>query len=327
MSENKNNISRRGFLKAMGASATVAAGAALESCAPKKNAEFDPAGHHTTEVPVDQMTYRTNPKQGDKVSLLGYGCMRWPTLPQPDANGNIIDQERVNELVDYAIAHGVNYFDTAPVYVQGQSERATAEALKKYPRDSYFLATKLSSHRFSGQGLSTEEMYKRSMDMYRNSFINLQTDYIDYYLLHGVGFGGGMPSVAERFFDTGILDFLVKEKEAGKIRNLGFSFHGDVAVFDYMLQLHDEGRYHWDFCQIQMNYQDWIVGMGASVPASRLYESLAQRNIPVVIMEPLLGGRLSNLPNHIVARLKERNPENSVASYGHSASAVHNLPY
>ncbi|MBQ6747654.1 MAG: aldo/keto reductase [Bacteroidaceae bacterium] len=315
MSENKNNISRRGFLKAMGAGATVAAGAALESCANRKNAEFDPAGHHTTEVPVGQMTYRTNPKQGDKVSLLGYGCMRWPTLPQPDANGNIIDQEQVNTLVDYAIEHGVNYFDTAPVYVQGQSERATAEALKKYPRDSYFLATKLSSHRFSGQGLPTEEMYKRSMDMYRNSFINLQTDYIDYYLLHGVGFGGGMPSVAERFFDTGILDFLVKEKEAGKIRNLGFSFHGDVAVFDYMLQLHDEGRYHWDFVQIQMNYQDWIVGMGASVPASRLYESLAQRNIPVVIMEPLLGGRLSNLPNHIVARLKERNPENSVASW------------
>ena len=311
----KNNISRRGFLKAMGAGATVAAGAAVASCAPKKNAEYDPAGHHTTPVPTDQMTYRTNPNSGDKVSLLGYGCMRWPTLPQPDANGNIIDQEQVNALIDYAFAHGVNYFDTAPVYVQGQSERATAEALKKYPRESYFLATKLSSHRFSGQGLPKEEMYKRSMDMYRESFINLRTDYIDYYLLHGVGFGGGMPSVGERFFDTGILDFLVKEKEAGKIRNLGFSFHGDVAVFDYMLQLHDEGRYKWDFVQIQMNYQDWIVGMGASVPASRLYNSLAQRGIPAVIMEPLLGGRLSNLPNHIVARLKERNPENSVASW------------
>ena len=121
MEDKKNNISRRGFLKVMGAGATVAAGAAVSSCAPKKNAEYDPAGHHTTEVPKGTMTYRTNPSTGDKVSLLGYGCMRWPTLPKPDENGNIIDQERVNELIDYALDHGVNYFDTAPVYVQGQS--------------------------------------------------------------------------------------------------------------------------------------------------------------------------------------------------------------
>ena len=252
-----NNINRRGFLKVMGAGATVAAGAAVASCAPKKDAQYDPAGHHTTEVPVGQMTYRTNPTTGDKVSLLGYGCMRWPTLPQPDANGNIIDQERVNELIDYAMAHGVNYYDTAPVYVQGQSERATGIALKRHPRESFYVATKMSNQRFAGQGLSPQELLKRSQEMYYNSFKELQIDYIDYYLLHSIGGGSGIPLLMERFFDNGMLDFLVKEKEAGRIRNLGWSFHGDVAVFDYMLQLHDEGKYKWDFVQIQMNYLDW----------------------------------------------------------------------
>ena len=318
MEDKKNNISRRGFLKVMGAGATVAAGAAVASCAPKKDPQYDPAGHHTTEVPVGQMTYRTTPSTGDKISLLGYGCMRWPTLPQPDANGNIIDQERVNELIDYAMAHGVNYYDTAPVYVQGQSERATGIALKRHPRESFYVATKMSNQRYAGQGLSPQELLKRSQEMYYNSFKELQIDYIDYYLLHSIGGGSGIPLLMERFFDNGMLDFLVKEKEAGRIRNLGWSFHGDVAVFDYMLQLHDEGKYKWDFVQIQMNYLDWTHAKETNprnVNAEYLYGELAKRNIPCTIMEPLLGGRLSNVPNHIVARLKQQEPENSVASW------------
>ena len=316
--EEKNHISRRGFLKAMGAGATVAAGIAMEGCTPKKSAEFDPKGQHTTEVPVGQMTYRTNPTTGDKVSILGYGCMRWPTLQKPDENGNVIDQERVNELIDYALAHGVNYFDTAPVYVQGQSERATGIALKRHPRNSYYIATKMSNQRMAGRGLSPQEMLKQSKEMYYNSFKELQTDYIDYYLLHSIGGGDGIPLLNERFFDCGMIDFLVKEREEGKIRNLGWSFHGDVAVFDQMLQLHDEGKYKWDFVQIQMNYLDWSHAKETNprnVNASYLYGELEKRNIPVVIMEPLLGGRLSNVPNHIVARLKQQEPENSVASW------------
>ena len=91
------------------------------------------------------MTYRTNPNTGDRVSLLGYGCMRWPTRKRADGNGDEIDQEAVNDLIDYAIAHGVNYFDTSPAYVQGLSERATGIALKRHPREKFFLATKLSS--------------------------------------------------------------------------------------------------------------------------------------------------------------------------------------
>ena len=117
-----------------------------------------------------EMTYRTNPGNGDKVSILGYGCMRWPMIK--DENGkDIIDQETTNRLVDYAIEHGVNYFDTAPVYLQGQSEAATGIALKRHPRESYFIATKLSN--FGNYSRET------SMEMYRKSFEILQTDYID----------------------------------------------------------------------------------------------------------------------------------------------------
>ena len=310
-------VNRRDFIKVLGAG-TVAGAATMAGCGPKKPAEYDPAGHYTTEVPVGQMTYRTTPASGDKVSLLGYGCMRWPTLSQPDANGNVIDQEQVNRLIDYALEHGVNYFDTAPVYVQGQSERATGIALKRHPRNEYFIATKMSNQRFAGQGLTPQQMYDRSIDMYNTSFKELQTNYIDYYLLHSVGGGSGIPLLYERFFDCGLIDFLVKEREAGRIRHLGWSFHGEVSVFDHMLQLHDEGKYKWDFVQIQMNYLDWRHAKetnARNVNAEYLYGELEKRNIPAVIMEPLLGGRLSNVPVHIVQRFKQQEPERSVASW------------
>ena len=140
----------------------------------------------------------------------------------------------------------------------------------------------------------------------------MQTDYIDYYLLHSIG-NGGMKTFKARYIDNGILDFLIKEREAGRIRNLGFSFHGTVDVFDYVLGLHDYA--HWDFVQIQLNYVDWKHASGFNVNAEYLYTELAKRNIPSIIMEPLLGGRLSNVPEHIVARLKQRRPEDSIASW------------
>lgn len=317
MNDNKNNkkgIGRRHFLGLMGAGAAAGA-VSLTSCGNKTSQEFDPAAHHTTEVPMDQMTYRTTPTTGDKVSILGYGCMRWPTID----NGNgkqIIDQEAVNKLVDYAMEHGVNYFDTAPVYVQGQSEAATGIALARHPRDKYFIATKMSNMRI--QSDDPKEVYRQSVEMYHNSLKNLQTDHLDYYLLHSIGGGDGIPFLNKRFFDSGVLDFLVKEREAGRIRNLGWSFHGDVRVFDYMLQLQDEGKYKWDFVQIQMNYLDWHHAKAtnpSNVDADYLYNELTKRGIPAVIMEPLLGGRLSAVPNHIVARLKQQEPENSVASW------------
>lgn len=307
----KQSINRREFLKRMGLGA-AATTAALAGCDTKRQ-NLSVEGTETGEIPTDKMTYRTNPTTKDKVSLLGYGCMRWPDTSggagkNPDAE---LDQKAINRLVDYAIAHGVNYFDTSPAYCMGRSERATGIALKRHPRDKFFIATKLSN--FSKETWSRQA----SMRMYRNSFKELQVDYIDYMLLHGVGMGeDGMAEMRARYIDNGMLDFLVKEREAGRIRNLGFSYHGDIKVFDHLLSRHDE--YKWDFVQIQMNYLDWHHAKEINernTNAEYLYGELAKRGIPAVIMEPLLGGRLSKVPDSVVARLKQREPERSVASW------------
>ena len=179
----KKKIDRRKFLKTFGVGA-AAATAGLYGCKTKGTA---PSVAAAGEVPTDRMTFRTCPSTGDRVSLLGYGCMRWPLLESPAADGNPIDQEAVNELVDYAIAHGVNYFDTAPVYIQGFSEKSTGIALKRHPREKVFIATKMSNHRMAGRGMSPARIFKDSEEMYRRSLRDLQTDYLDYYLLHAVG--------------------------------------------------------------------------------------------------------------------------------------------
>jgi hypothetical protein len=143
----------------------------------------------------------------------------------------------------------------------------------------------------------------------------LQVDYIDYYLLHGIGMGG-MDALNGRYIDNGILDYLVKEREAGRIRNLGFSYHGDIAVFDHLLSQHD--KYHWDFVQIELNYLDWDFANeinNRNTDARYLYAELEKRAIPSVIMEPLLGGRLANIPQYLATELKKRDPERSVASW------------
>jgi predicted aldo/keto reductase-like oxidoreductase len=243
-----------------------------------------------------EMTYRTHPQNGDKVSILGYGCMRWPMID------DVVDQETTNRLVDYAIEHGVNYFDTAPVYLQGQSEKATGIALKRHPRESYYIATKLSN--FSNY---TRE---NSLEMYHKSFENLQTDYIDYYLLHALS---GYDTFKTRYVDNGVIDFLLEERKAGRIRNLGFSFHGSPEGWDELMATHDQ--YHWDFVQIQLNYVDWKHAGAKNANAEYLQQELDKRGIPSIIMEPLLGGRLAKVPENIEDRLKERSPETSVASW------------
>lgn len=272
--KNKNTINRRSFLTALG-TGTALTTANLIGCKPDN--KVSASGGILGEIPTDKMTYRTNPHSGDVVSLLGYGCMRWPLRNRADGNGQEVDQETVNELVDYAIAHGVNYFDTAPVYVQGWSEAATGIALSRHPRDKYFIATKSSRNNTLESGIA----------MYRKSMEDLQVDYIDYYLLHSVGGGDdGIALFEERFITNGLLDFFLKEKEAGRIRNLGWSFHGDVKVFDHVLAM----DLQWDFCQIQLNYQDWKHATGRNVNAEYLYAELVKKNVPAIIMEPLLGG-------------------------------------
>lgn len=307
--DNKKKISRRDFLKVMGVAGVATAG--LAGCS-RGNGDSSEAGNGN--VPTDKMTMRTTPSSGDKVSLLGFGMMRLPSVNGRSARegaGEEIDQEMVNELVDYAIAHGVNYFDTSPAYCRGKSEHATGVALSRHPRDKYFIATKLSN--FAPESRSREA----SIAMYRNSFKELRVEHIDYLLLHGVGMGGGMEEFEDRYINNGILDFLLEERKAGRIRNLGFSYHGDVKVFDYLLSKHDV--YKWDFVQIQVNYLDWKyagqIKAFNTVSSEYLYNELAKRHIPVTIMEPLLGGRLSNVPNSVVAKLKQREPDKSVASW------------
>ena len=292
-------INRRDFLKVLGATGLAGGAAAISGCKNVSSTEGN-----------GEMTCRVNPGTGDKVSLLGYGMMR---LPQTgEAADAPIDQEMVNRQIDYALKHGINYFDTSPAYCKGLSEKATGDALKRYDRSSYFIATKLSN--FAPETWSREA----SIEMFENSLKELQTDYVDYLLLHAIGTGSGMKEFYSRFIDNGILDYLVEQKAAGRIRNLGFSYHGDVAVFDRALAWHDEGKYHWDFVQIELNYLDWEHAKQINpenTDAKYLYAELHKRHIPVVVMEPLLGGRLAKVPDFISTKLRQREPERSIASW------------
>ena len=307
----EKNIDRRAFIKKAGGTALAIGGLGIISGCARKGSPSQTSESDETPDGTAGMTYRTNKVTGDKVSILGYGCMRWPMIKDAE-DKDIIDQEAVNRLVDHAMENGVNYFDTSPVYLQGQSETATGIALKRHPRESYFIATKLSN--FSNYSR------ENSMLMYRKSFENLQTDYIDYYLLHSIG-GGGMKNFNARYVDNGMLDFLMEERKAGRIRNLGFSFHGNTDSFDEFLKLHE--KYHWDFVQIQLNYVDWTHAGGRNANAQYLQAELDKRGIQSVIMEPLLGGRLAKVPEHIADRLKEREPQKSIASWAFRFAGTH----
>ena len=287
----KTDLNRRNFLKLAGVTAVAAGGYGL----------FKGVKGKEEEQPSGCMTYRNHPSNGDKVSLLGYGCMRWPVTTGKDGK-EIVDQEMTNKLVDYAIAHGVNYFDAAPMYHDGQCEKVTGEALKRHPRGSYYIATKLSNFRNTSQ--------EAAMKMYQKSFEDLQTDYIDYYLLHSVK---TLDAFNKRFVENGMMDFLLEERKAGRIRNLGFSFHGSAKGFDELIALHEV--YHWDFVQIQLNYVDWNHASSRNTNASYLQAELDKRGIPSIVMEPLLGGRLAKVPGHVVDRLKEKEPGMSNASW------------
>lgn len=311
MEKKDNNISRRRFLRHLGIGAVAGIATA---CGGKVVTESN-----KKKEPDGKMTYRVNHNTGDSVSVLGYGCMRLPTVAgaKDDADPEI-DQEAVNAQVDYALEHGVNYFDTSPAYCKGRSEHVMGIALARHPRDSYFIATKLSN--FAPSTWPREE----SIAMFENSLKELQTDYIDYLLLHAVG-QGSFDALNSRYIDNGILDYLKEKKEAGVIRNLGFSYHGDVKVFDHLLEMMDRGEVHWDFVQIQLNYIDWNNAKKINernTDASYLYAELERRDILVVIMEPLLGGRLASVSAPIAAKMKQRRPDDSVASWAFRYAAT-----
>ena len=294
MDKNKNQINRREFLRRLG----LGAGSAVALMTLKPFDAF--AKDEKIKIEDIRMTYRVQHGSGQQVSLLGFGMMRIPD-----------SQDEVNQLVDYAIAHGVNYFDTAPMYKGGRSEEMTGIALSRHPREKYLVATKMSNQN------SQAWEFDAAKRMYEQSFKKLRVDYIDYYLLHGVG-GGGLDNLRSRFLDNGLLDFLLKEREAGRIRNLGFSYHGDVSVFDWLIDNND--KYHFDFVQIQMNFLDWRHasirgGRRHDADAEYLYNKLDKAGIQCVIMEPLRGGALGKISDDQFNQLKAIRPDDSAARW------------
>jgi predicted aldo/keto reductase-like oxidoreductase len=297
MKEKRPNMSRREFLRRLG----IGTGSAIALMAMEPLSVL--AQQQKQEKATDnRMTYRVQHGTGEQISLLGFGMMRLPN-----------NQDEVNQLVDYAIEHGVNYFDTSPAYSKGLSEHATGIALSRHKRDEYFIATKLSN--FAPETQTREA----SIEMFQNSLKELQVDYIDYLLLHSIGGGTGeeaMELFRQRYIYNGILDYLMEQREKGVIRNLGFSYHGEIAVFDYLLENHD--KYKWDFVQIELNYLDWKHAKEISeenTNAEYLYAELDKRGIPAVIMEPLLGGRLASLPQPLARKILARDPERTLASW------------
>ena len=264
------------------------------------------------------MTFREDP-HGRKVSLLGYGAMRLPTIDGGHANSFVkngysntgIDQKMLDSQIKYLLDHGVNYFDTSPAYCRGESEACLGRALKAsgYARGDYIIATKLSN--FAPQQYQLDECKK----MFEKSLKFLQTDYIDNYLLHSIG-NAGFETFSKRYLDNGALDWCVSLRKEGRIRNLGFSYHGDPKAFEWCMDHH--GDYKWDFCQIQMNYVDWRHAKEVNkrnLDAKYLYERLTELKIPVVIMEPLLGGRLARYNYAIAKELTPLDPEASLAKW------------
>ena len=226
-------------------------------------------------------------KLGIDVSLLGFGCMRFPT-----GKDGKIDREHAQKMLDKAIASGVNYIDTAYPYHDGESELFVGEALKKYPRDSYYLATKLPVW-----FVNTIE----DVDKYFNEQLEkLQTDHFDFYLMHAMNRGSW-----EKQRDLGTVKRLEELKAEGKIRFLGFSFHDDYDAFEEIINYRD-----WDFCQIQLNYMD--IDEQAGMKGYKLAENLG---IPLTIMEPIKGGSLSRFSEDIMDVFESVRPGKSASSF------------
>lgn len=228
---------------------------------------------------------------GEKISKLAFGTMR---LPLKDDGS--IDQNQVNEMTDYAMAHGVNYFDTAYPYHDGRSEIAIGKALAKYPRESFRLVTKFPGHQF---------MKKYDCDgIFHEQLAKCGVDYFDFYLFHNV-YENSLATYKSG--EYGIVDYFVKQKQLGKIRHLGFSTHARAQNLEEILDFFGDRI---EFCQIQLNYVDWTLQ-----DAKKKIELLGSRGIPVMVMEPVRGGKLTDLGEENNARLKGLRPGESIASW------------
>jgi len=234
------------------------------------------------------MKTRINTKNNEVLSILGYGCMRLPR------KGNAIDEEESEKLIVSAIESGVNYFDTAYVYQNGRSELVLGKILAKGYRDKVNIATKIPPF-----------MVRKQSDfdkIFNTQLQRLQTDHIDYYLIHML-----MESATwERLKSLGALEWIAQKKASGQIRNIGFSFHGTKQEFVHIVDAYD-----WDFCQIQYNFIDEFNQAGKS---GLLYAT--SKGIPVIVMEPLRGGKIVNgLPKEVDAIWKKMTPVRSVVEW------------
>ncbi len=233
------------------------------------------------------MEKRKMEKLGIETSLLGFGCMRFPVTPEGK-----IDEPEAERMMDKAIAAGVNYIDTAYPYHGGDSELFVGKVLKKYDRNSFYLATKLPLWM-----VNSVEDAKR---IFEEQLKKLQTDYIDFYLLHALG-----KSRFEDMVRLGVVDWMADLKKQGRIRNMGFSFHDGYDAFETILNYRE-----WDFCQIQLNYMDAEEQAGL-----KGYKLAEQKGVPLVVMEPVKGGSLAAFAEDITGRFRALDPEASVASF------------
>lgn len=227
-------------------------------------------------------------KLGVSPSLLGFGCMRFPETPEGK-----IDREKATPMLEAAYDAGVTYFDTAYVYHNGESEAFLGDVLSKKPRSSYFIATKLP--------VSWIEKEEDVLRIFNEQLLRLKTDHIDFYLLHAVN-GNNWK---EKILKFNIIEKCVRLKQEGKIRFLGFSFHDKYEIFKSILTYRD-----WDFCQIQYNYMD--IDLQAGDKGYRLTKKLG---VPLVVMEPVKGGSLANLPADASRPFRELRPDDSDAKW------------
>ena len=231
------------------------------------------------------MQYKTY-KHNVKLSRLGMGNMRLPVI---DGNNAEINYEEAKKIIDQCMKNGVNYYDTAYIYHDGKSEEFVGRAFAEYSRESYYIADK-----FNLQANPDYEMqFGQQLD-------RLNMDYIDFYLLHGI-----QDSFIDEILTNGCIEYFDNMKNQGKIRYLGFSYHGSAAELPRLLQ-----SYPWDFVQIQLNYYDWYFG-----DAKELYEILCNAGIPVMVMEPVHGGLLANLTEKAASILEKAESDKSLASW------------
>ena len=229
--------------------------------------------------------------QNLRLSALGMGAMR---LPVVDGNDAQIDEAEAARMVSYAMEHGINYYDTAWGYHDGNSETAMGKILAAYPRDSYFLATKFPGYDLSNMD-KVEEIFEKQLE-------KCGVEYFDFYLFHNVCEMNVDAYLDEKY---GILDYLLKQKENGRIRHLGFSAHGSREVMERFL---DSYGSYMEFCQIQLNYLDWDFQ-----DAKGKVELLNSCHIPIWVMEPLRGGKLAFLPEEQEEKLSKLRGEKTPA--------------